>query len=121
MERVASKFIRIDVDGAESDRSARGIAMSIANPPLVKTAIAGEDVNWGRIVMAIGKAGEPADRDRLGITFGGVQVARGGLAVEGYDQPACRWHPRVRGIQIGVDNGIGDGGADRVDLRLTHG
>src|SRR3546814_20080242 len=82
----ASKFIEVKVAGAVTDESARKIALSIANSPLVKTAIAGEDANWGRIVMAVGKAGEPADRDRLSIRFGGVQVARGGLAVENYDE-----------------------------------
>jgi glutamate N-acetyltransferase/amino-acid N-acetyltransferase len=117
----ASKFIRIEVDGAESDRSAHRIALSIANSPLVKTAIAGEDANWGRIVMAVGKAGEPADRDRLGITFGGVQVARGGLAVEGYDEAPVAAHLKGQEIEIGVDLGLGDGRATVWTCDLTHG
>ncbi|MBO8924906.1 bifunctional ornithine acetyltransferase/N-acetylglutamate synthase, partial [Staphylococcus aureus] len=71
-------FVTVAVDGATNDASAHRIAMSIANSPLVKTAIAGEDANWGRVVMAVGKAGEPADRDRLAIWFGDVRVAREG-------------------------------------------
>lgn len=117
----ASKFIRIDVDGAESDRSAHRIALSIANSPLVKTAIAGEDANWGRIVMAVGKAGEPADRDRLAITFGGVQVAQGGLAVEGYDEAPVAAHLKGQEIEIGVDIGLGEGRATVWTCDLTHG
>ena len=79
----ASKFIEIAVTGAVSDASAKRVALSIANSPLVKTAIAGEDANWGRVVMAVGKAGEPADRDRLAIRFGDHWVAKDGLPVDG--------------------------------------
>ena len=86
----ATKFIEVAVTGAESDRSAHRIALSIANSPLVKTAIAGEDANWGRVVMAVGKAGEPAERDLLAIRFGDTQVAREGLAVTGYDETPGR-------------------------------
>ncbi len=117
----ASKFIRIDVEGAESDASAHRIALSIANSPLVKTAIAGEDANWGRIVMAVGKAGEPADRDKLAITFGGVQVASGGLAVEGYDEAPVAAHLKGQDIEIGVDLGLGEGRATVWTCDLTHG
>lgn len=117
----ASKFIRIDVEGAESDDSAHRIALSIANSPLVKTAIAGEDANWGRIVMAVGKAGEPADRDKLAITFGGVQVASGGLAVEGYDETPVAAHLKSQDIEIGVDLGLGEGRATMWTCDLTHG
>ncbi len=117
----ASKFIRIDVEGAESDASAHRIALSIANSPLVKTAIAGEDANWGRIVMAVGKAGEPADRDTLAITFGGVQVASGGLAVEGYDETPVAAHLKGQDIEIGVDLGLGEGRATVWTCDLTHG
>ena len=88
----ASKFIAIEVTGAESDASAHRIGMSIANSPLVKTAIAGEDANWGRVVMAVGKAGEPAERDRVAIRFGETQVALNGLAVEGYDEAPVAAH-----------------------------
>ncbi|WCM29066.1 bifunctional glutamate N-acetyltransferase/amino-acid acetyltransferase ArgJ [Sphingomonas sp. QA11] len=117
----ASKFITIDVTGAESDRSARVIAMSIANSPLVKTAIAGEDANWGRVVMAVGKAGEPAERDRLAIRFGETQVARDGLAVTGYDETPVAAHLKGSEIDIGVDLGLGDGRATVWTCDLTHG
>ncbi len=117
----ATKFIRIDVTGAESDKSAHRIALSIANSPLVKTAIAGEDANWGRVVMAVGKAGEPADRDRLSIRFGTTQVAREGLAVEGYDEAPVAAHLKGQEIDIGVDLGLGDGRATVWTCDLTHG
>ena len=117
----ASKLIEITVEGAESDRSAHVVAMSIANSPLVKTAIAGEDANWGRVVMAVGKAGEPAERDRLAIRFGDTQVARGGLAVEGYDEAPVAAHLKGREISIGVDLGLGEGRAMVWTCDLTHG
>ena len=117
----AQKFIAIEVTGAEGDASARRIGLSIANSPLVKTAIAGEDANWGRVVMAVGKAGEPADRDRLSIRFGETQVARDGLAVEGYDEAPVAAHLKGREIDIGVDLGIGDGRATIWTCDLTHG
>jgi len=117
----ASKFIRIDVEGAESDKSAHRIALSIANSPLVKTAIAGEDANWGRIVMAVGKAGEPAERDKLAIRFGATQVARDGLAVEGYDEAPVAAHLKGQDIEIGVDLGLGKGRATVWTCDLTHG
>ena len=117
----ASKFIEIAVEGASSDASARRIALSIANSPLVKTAIAGEDANWGRIVMAVGKAGDPAERDRLAIRFGATQVARDGLAVEGYDEAPVAAHLRGREIEIGVDLGLGEGSATVWTCDLTHG
>jgi glutamate N-acetyltransferase/amino-acid N-acetyltransferase len=117
----ASKFIEISVTGAQSDASAHKIALSIANSPLVKTAIAGEDANWGRIVMAVGKAGEPAERDKLSIGFGGVQVARNGLAVEGYDEAPVAAHLKGREIDIAVDLGLGSGRATVWTCDLTHG
>lgn len=117
----ATKLIEIAVTGAESDRSAHRIAMSIANSPLVKTAIAGEDANWGRIVMAVGKAGEPAERDRLAIRFGDTEVAREGLAVEGYDEAPVAAHLKGSEIEIGVDLGLGDGHATVWTCDLTHG
>ncbi|MBD3760547.1 bifunctional glutamate N-acetyltransferase/amino-acid acetyltransferase ArgJ [Rhizorhabdus sp.] len=117
----ASKFIAISVEGAESDASAHRIAMSIASSPLVKTAIAGEDANWGRIVMAVGKAGEPAERDRLSIRFGATQVASGGLAVQGYDEAPVAAHLKGQEIEIGVDIGIGNGRATVWTCDLTHG
>jgi glutamate N-acetyltransferase/amino-acid N-acetyltransferase len=117
----ATKFIRIDVDGAESDRSAHRIAMSVANSPLVKTAIAGEDANWGRVVMAVGKAGEPAERDKLAIRFGATQVAEGGLAVEGYDEAPVVAHLKGSDVEIGVELGLGEGRATVWTCDLTHG
>ena len=117
----ATKFIEVQVSGAESDASAHRIALSIANSPLVKTAIAGEDANWGRVVMAVGKAGEPAERDRLAIRFGGTQVATGGLAVEGYDEAPVAAHLKGQEVEIGVDLGLGDGRATVWTCDLTHG
>lgn len=117
----ASKFIEITVEGAVSDESAHRIALSIANSPLVKTAIAGEDANWGRVVMAVGKAGEPAERDRLAIRFGATQVARDGLAVEGYDEAPVAAHLKGSEIEIGVDLGLGSGRATVWTCDLTHG
>jgi glutamate N-acetyltransferase/amino-acid N-acetyltransferase len=117
----ATKLIRIDVDGADSDRSAHRIAMSIANSPLVKTAIAGEDANWGRVVMAVGKAGEPAERDSLSIRFGATRVASGGLAVEGYDEAPVAAHLRGQEVEIGVDLNLGEGRATVWTCDLTHG
>ena len=117
----ASKFIEIAVTGADSDASAKRIALSIANSPLVKTAIAGEDANWGRVVMAVGKAGEPADRDRLAIGFGGVTVAREGLVVPDYDEAPVAAHLKGKEIDIAVDIGLGTGRATVWTCDLTHG
>ncbi|MCB2084831.1 MAG: bifunctional glutamate N-acetyltransferase/amino-acid acetyltransferase ArgJ [Sphingomonadaceae bacterium] len=117
----ASKFIEVSVTGAASDESARMVALSIANSPLVKTAIAGEDANWGRVVMAVGKAGEPADRDKLSIAFGGTWTARNGLPVEGYDEAPVAAHLKGQEIQLEVDLGIGDGRATVWTCDLTHG
>ncbi len=117
----AQKLVRIDVAGAVSTRSAHRVAMAIANSPLVKTAIAGEDANWGRSVMAVGKAGEPADRDRLGIAVGGVWMARAGGVVEGYDESPVVAHMRGREIHIEVDLGLGRGRATAWTCDLTHG
>jgi glutamate N-acetyltransferase/amino-acid N-acetyltransferase len=117
----ASRFIEIRVSGAVTDGSAHRIAMSIANSPLVKTAIAGGDANWGRVVMAVGKAGEPADRDRLSIRFGGVEVAAEGMVVAGYDEAPVAAHLQGREIDIAVDLGLGDGRATVWTSDLTHG
>lgn len=117
----AQKLIEITVEGADTDRSAHRIALSIANSPLVKTAIAGEDANWGRVVMAVGKAGEPAERDKLAIRFGTTQVARDGLAVEGYDEAPVTAHLKGQEIEIGVDLGLGEGRATVWTCDLTHG
>jgi glutamate N-acetyltransferase/amino-acid N-acetyltransferase len=109
----ARKLVEILVEGATSKKSARKIAMSIANSPLVKTAIAGEDANWGRVVMAVGKAGEPANRDKLSISFNGIRVAHKGARDPSYDEAevsAAMKHPT---IQIKVALGLGKG-RDRV-------
>ncbi|MDZ4137898.1 MAG: bifunctional glutamate N-acetyltransferase/amino-acid acetyltransferase ArgJ [Erythrobacter sp.] len=117
----ARKFITIRVSGTVNDDSARRIGLTIANSPLVKTAIAGEDANWGRVVMAVGKAGEPADRDRLSIAFGGVWAARNGLPVEDYDEAPVSAHLKGEEIDIAVDIGLGEGRATVWTCDLTHG
>ena len=117
----AQKFIEIAVSGAADDASARRVGLAIANSPLVKTAIAGEDANWGRVVMAVGKAGEPADRDRLSISFGGIAVAANGLPVDGYNETPVAAHLKGQDINIGVDLGLGSGRATVWTCDLTHG
>ncbi len=117
----AQKFITIQVSGAASRRAARRIGLSIGNSPLVKTAVAGADPNWGRIVMAVGKAGEKADRDRLAIRIGGIEVARNGAGVPGYDEAPVARHMAGREIAIEVDVGIGRGRATVWTCDLTHG
>jgi glutamate N-acetyltransferase/amino-acid N-acetyltransferase len=109
----ARKFVTVDVTGAASKRAARRIAMSIANSPLVKTAIAGEDANWGRVVMAVGKAGERAERDKLSIWFGGIRVAHNGARDPDYDEAATSNAMKSQEISVRVDLGIGRG-KDRV-------
>ncbi len=117
----ASKFITIRVSGAVSDESARRVGLAIANSPLVKTAIAGEDANWGRVVMAVGKAGEPADRDKLSIAFGGIWAARDGLPVDDYDEAPVAQHLKGLNIDLDVELGMGDGRANVWTCDLTHG
>lgn len=117
----ATKFIAVTVTGAVSDESARKVGMAIANSPLVKTAIAGEDANWGRVVMAVGKAGEPADRDKLSIGFGGTWAAREGLPLADYDETPVAAHLKGRDITIEVDLGLGNGQATVWTCDLTHG
>lgn len=116
----ASKFIRIDVTGAESTRAARRIGMAIANSPLVKTAVAGGDANWGRVVMAVGKSGEAANRDRLAIRMGGVDVAQNGEAVPGYDEAPVARHMKGQAIDIEVDVGVGKAQATVWTCDLTY-
>jgi len=117
----ASKFVTVKVKGAASGGAARRVGLAIANSPLVKTAIAGEDANWGRIVMAVGKAGEKADRDRLGISIGGVPITQGGQIVEGYDETPVAKHMTGKEIDIEVDLDIGKGKATVWTCDLTHG
>jgi glutamate N-acetyltransferase / amino-acid N-acetyltransferase len=115
----ARKFVKVTVDGAATKRSAKIIAGSIANSPLVKTAIAGEDANWGRVVMAVGKAGEPADRDRLAIWFNGVRVAYKGARDPAYEEAKVAALMRQPEIEIRVDLGLGKGRATIFTCDLT--
>ncbi|MBB3148318.1 glutamate N-acetyltransferase/amino-acid N-acetyltransferase [Phyllobacterium trifolii] len=115
----ARKMLEISVTGATSARSAKRIALSIANSPLVKTAAAGEDANWGRVVMAVGKAGEPADRDRLAIWFGDIRVAREGERDPDYSEEATSAYMKNDDINIRVDIGLGKGKATVWTCDLT--
>jgi glutamate N-acetyltransferase/amino-acid N-acetyltransferase len=117
----AQKLVRIDVTGATNPRSAKKIAMAVANSPLVKTAIAGEDANWGRIVMAVGKSGEPADRDKLSIGVGGTWMARDGAVVPDYDEAPVVGHMKGQSVEIAIDIGLGRGRATAWTCDLTHG
>ncbi|HLO77515.1 MAG TPA: bifunctional glutamate N-acetyltransferase/amino-acid acetyltransferase ArgJ [Magnetospirillum sp.] len=116
----ATKFVEITVTGADTGKAAKRIALAIANSPLVKTAIAGEDANWGRVVMAVGKAGEKADRDKLSIKIGGVEVAKDGQVVPGYDEAPVTAHMKGQNIVIETDVGIGKGKATVWTCDLTH-
>ncbi len=115
----ARKFVEITVEGAESSRAAKRIALSIANSPLVKTAIAGEDANWGRVVMAVGKAGEKADRDKLAIWFGDVRVAFKGQRDPAYDEAETTQVMQRDAIKIRVNLGLGSGEATVWTCDLT--
>jgi glutamate N-acetyltransferase/amino-acid N-acetyltransferase len=117
----AQKFVTLKVTGAASAEAARRIGLAIGNSPLVKTAIAAADANWGRIVMAVGKCGEKADRDRLRISIGGVKVAAKGEQVSGYDEAPVAGHMQGRDILIEVDVGVGRGAATVWTCDLTHG
>ena len=117
----ASKLITINISGAENDESARRIGLAIGNSPLVKTAIAGEDANWGRIVMAIGKSDEKAERDKLAIRIGGIAVAQNGMRVPNYDEAPIAKHMQGTEIEIAVDVGVGNGTAKIWTCDLTHG
>ena len=116
----ASKFVTVNVSGAKSAKAARKIGLTIANSPLVKTAIAGEDANWGRIVMAVGKSGEEADRDKLKISIGGIAVAEKGMVVAGYDEAPVTAHMKGQEIDIDVDLQIGKSSATVWTCDLTH-
>lgn len=117
----ATKMVTVTVEGAETDKSAFRIAQSIANSPLVKTAIAGEDANWGRIVMAVGKAGEPADRDKLEISFGDIRVATQGERDPTYNEAATSAYMKNEEIEVRVGLGLGAGTATVYTCDLTHG
>lgn len=117
----ATKQVSIHVEGATSDASAFRIAKSIADSPLVKTAIAGEDANWGRVVMAVGKAGEPADRDKLAIRFGDLLVAKDGERAPIYDEAATSAYMKGEDLELTVSLGLGEGKATVYTCDLTHG
>ena len=117
----AQKLIRVDVAGAESNDAARRVALAIANSPLVKTAIAGNDANWGRVVMAVGKSGEAADRDKLKIAFGSQIVAEKGARAAKYDEAAATKAVSGREVLIAVDLDLGKGAARVWTCDLTHG
>jgi glutamate N-acetyltransferase / amino-acid N-acetyltransferase len=117
----ASKFITVKVSGAVSDTSAKTIALAIANSPLVKTAIAGEDANWGRIIMAVGKSGEKADRDKLSLSIGGVVVAQNGQRHPEYREKDLNPHMKGEEILVEVDVAVGNGTAVVWTCDLTHG
>ncbi len=116
----ATKLVTIEVTGAENDVAARRVGLAIANSPLVKTAVAGEDPNWGRVVMAVGKSGEKAERDRLSIRFGDILVAENGWVSPGYAEAAGAAYMKQAELVIGVDLGIGDGKATVWTCDLTH-
>jgi glutamate N-acetyltransferase/amino-acid N-acetyltransferase len=116
----ATKFVTVRVTGARTDADARRVAMAIANSPLVKTAIAGEDPNWGRVVMAVGKSGAEADRDRLTISFGDIVVAENGWVSPGYTEEAGAAHMRQAEITIHTDLGLGSGAFTAWTCDLTN-
>ena len=115
----ASKFVKITVGGAKSDASARKIARTIAESPLVKTAFAGEDANWGRIVMAVGRADEPVKRDKIGVTFGDLTAARDGAVASDYSEQAMSAYMKNAELTVGVEVGVGRGRATMWTCDLT--
>jgi glutamate N-acetyltransferase / amino-acid N-acetyltransferase len=117
----ATKFVTVEVIGAATDADARKVGLAVANSPLVKTAIAGEDANWGRVVMAVGKSGATADRDRLSIRFGDIWVARDGWRAPDYSEDAASAYMKNQDIVIGIDLGLGEGRARVWTCDLTHG
>ena len=117
----ATKFVTVAVTGAKDDADANKVALAIANSPLVKTAIAGEDANWGRVVMAVGKSGAVADRDRLSIRFGDITVAENGWRAPSYSEEATSAYMKNQELEIGVDLGIGNGTSTVWTCDLTHG
>ena len=116
----ATKFLEIEVNGAVSEKSAKIVALAIANSPLIKTAIAGEDPNWGRVVMGVGKSGEPADRDKISIWFGDILVAQHGWGSSSYSENLGQNYMKNQELKITVDLGIGDGSAKVWTCDLTH-
>ena len=117
----ATKFVGVTVSGAADDDAAKTIAMAIGNSPLVKTAIAAEDANWGRLVMAVGKSGQAADRDKIAIWIGDEQITADGQVLPGYSEERATEHLRQPEIEIRVDVGVGDGTSTIWTCDLTHG
>ena len=117
----ATKFVKVTVAGAASDASAYRIARTICESPLVKTAFAGEDANWGRITMAVGRADEPIDRDKLSIRFGPLWAARDGKVSPDYDEAAMSAYMKNAELEVAVDVGVGTAGATMWTCDLTHG
>ena len=117
----ATKFIEIGISGAASDAAARKVGLAIANSPLVKTAFAGEDPNWGRVVMAVGKSGELADRDKLSVKFGDILVAEKGWVAESYREKDGAEYMKGSELELNVDLGVGKGHAKVWTCDLTHG
>ncbi len=117
----ANKFVEVQVAGAETEQAAKNIAMSIANSPLVKTAIAGEDANWGRIVMAVGKSGEKAERDRLSIYFGQHLVAKNGCRAPDYDEDTLSIYMKNSTLKVAVNVAVGSADFTVWTCDLTHG
>ena len=117
----ATKFVEVTVTGAQDDAAAKAIGLAIGNSPLVKTALAAEDANWGRIVMAVGKAGQKADRDRLAIAIGDEPVTEGGVVRDGYSERRATEHLRGDDVRLAVDVGVGSGRATIWTCDLTHG
>jgi len=117
----ATKFVEVAVSGAADDGAAKAIALSIGNSPLVKTGLAAEDANWGRIVMAVGKAGQAANRDELSIWIGPELTAEHGVQAAGYSEARATEHLRQAEVRIAVDVGVGDGSASIWTCDLTHG
>jgi len=115
----ASKFVKISVTGAKSDASARRIARTVAESPLVKTAFAGEDAKCGRIVMAVGRADEPVDRERLSVTFGPLAAARRGAVAADYSETAMSAYMKNKELEVGIDVGVGPGAAVMWTCDLT--
>ena len=117
----ATKFVEVTVTGAADDQAAKAIALAIGNSPLVKTALAAEDANWGRLVMAVGKSGQAADRDKIAIWIGDEQVTADGKVLASYSEEQATEHLRTPEVEIRVDVGIGDGDATIWTCDLTHG
>lgn len=117
----ATKFVTVTLTGAETDDAAKRIAFAVANSPLVKTAIAGEDANWGRIVMAVGKSGEAADRDALVIKIGEEVVTERGMLRPGYEEARASAHMQGDAVHLSIDVGVGNGRATVWTCDLTHG